>query len=658
MAARFLPPLTSRLEKGVLPPLAILLLVVLGLAALSPCRDAVAEDASLDKPVGLAGILAGKIPVDGNDLQTMQRRVRVIAKRVLPATVCLRIGPAQGSGVVVSRDGLILTAGHAVGKPGRQVLVTFSDGSTARGITLGMNRKCDAGMVKLVEVPAKKHFSFVPLGDSSTLKNGQWCIATGHPGGYEPGRKPVVRLGRILAKNKMLVTTDCPLICGDSGGPLFDLDGRVIAIHSRIAGAMTSNIHVPIGRFRESWERLVKGETWGTPPNQGPFLGVVGDMQADNARISCVHPGSPAATAGLQVGDQIMRLGDQKVQTFRRFSEYVQRHVKAGDQITLVVRRHDKEVKLNIVVGSCARKNRLAWGRSELPPGMQAEVWSNYDRRDHTLVKAAFRSVMDVANQGTVRILCDGKPAALGMIVGKEGYVLTKASQLSGEITCRLQDGQIHKAEIVGIHSGHDLAMLRLAGEKLPTIVWKRCEVPAIGSWVATSGRGIASPLTIGVVSVAPRACGNATCEEPGTVVASPSEEKIPTTASERAAMRKEKEKASRPPLRQKRHKRKIVHYRFTGKRSHRRTGFSCVLQHDSVIRPIDCGGPLVDLQGNLIGLNIARASRVATYAIPWKTIQPLLDDLKSGKLSPPDISTRAKLKTKPFIPRHRKKRA
>jgi serine protease Do len=70
-------------------------------------------------------------------------------------------------------------------------------------------------------------------------------------------------------------------------------------------------------------------------------------------------------------------------------------------------------------------------------------------------------------------------------------------------------------------------------------------------------------------------------------------------------------------------------------KLSNRRTGFPIILQHDSVVLPEDCGGPLVDLEGRVIGLNIARAGRVESYAIPAETIRPLLADLMSGKLAP-----------------------
>ena len=68
---------------------------------------------------------------------------------------------------------------------------------------------------------------------------------------------------------------------------------------------------------------------------------------------------------------------------------------------------------------------------------------------------------------------------------------------------------------------------------------------------------------------------------------------------------------------------------------SSRRSGYAVILQHDSVIKPSDCGGPLVDLQGRVLGINISRAGRVESWAIPAEVVQPLLSDLKSGRLAP-----------------------
>src|SRR5262249_12626858 len=146
------------------------------------------------------------------------------------------------------------------GTAGRPVTIIMPDGKRLKGETLGANRGIDSGMVKITD---KGEWPYLEMGKSESLKRGQWCIAVGHPGGFRPGRPPVVRVGRVQDATKSLIRPDCTLVGGDSGGPLFDLDGRVIGIHSRISGSIAANIHVPVDTYRETFERLVKAEVWG-----------------------------------------------------------------------------------------------------------------------------------------------------------------------------------------------------------------------------------------------------------------------------------------------------------------------------------------------------------------------------------------------------------
>src|SRR5207248_718654 len=76
---------------------------------------------------------------------------------------------------------------------------------------------------------------------------------------------------------------------------------------------------------------------------------------------------------------------------------------------------------------------------------------------------------------------------------------------------------------------------------------------------------------------------------------------------------------------------------------SSRRTGYPTILQYDAVVKPVDCGGPIVDLEGRVIGINICRAGRTESWAVPSEVIRPLLAELKSGKLAPPVVPQDAK---------------
>ena len=81
----------------------------------------------------------------------------------------------------------------------------------------------------------------------------------------------------------------------------------------------------------------------------------------------------------------------------------------------------------------------------------------------------------------------------------------------------------------------------------------------------------------------------------------------------------------------------------ISGPLSRRRNGFPAVFTHDTVLKPAQCGGPLVDLSGKVVGINIARAGRSSTYALPTETVLALLDDLKSGKWAPPKADEKPK---------------
>jgi serine protease Do len=291
---------------------------------------------------------APALPQSLDELKALQEQVRAVVDRALPATVGVRVGTAIGSGVIVSADGYVLTAGHVSGEPGRSATIYLADGSQVRGQTLGANLGADSGLIKLVE---DRTWPFVEMGRSAMVERGQWCVATGHPGGPRRGRAPVVRLGRILAVGKRFLRTDCTLISGDSGGPLFDLHGKVIGIHSHIGTPLTANMHVVVDTYRETWDRLVRGDTWGGSPGPGmPYLGVRLDGQARECLIRGVEADSPAARAGLQAGDVVLKFGDS---TIADADDLIARTARRqpGDEVALVIRRDDAILTLKVVIG-------------------------------------------------------------------------------------------------------------------------------------------------------------------------------------------------------------------------------------------------------------------------------------------------------------------
>jgi len=289
-------------------------------------------------------------PESLQDLQELQERVQKVLAKTQPATVGVRVGGASGSAVIVSKDGLVLTAGHVCGAPGRNVEFIFPDGKKVKGKTLGVNHDIDSGLMQITD-KNDGGWPFVDMGKSGTLKPGDWVIATGHPGGFRSDRPPVVRLGRVLQNRSSGIQTDCTLVGGDSGGPLFDLDGRVVAINSRISGPLTMNFHVPVDTFRDTWDRLASAEEWGANSRSGgPWLGIQGEKHDKGCRVGSFSPESPAQKADLKVGDVITKFNGEAIKDLEQLATLISRK-KSGDEIKLEIVRGEETLEKKVILG-------------------------------------------------------------------------------------------------------------------------------------------------------------------------------------------------------------------------------------------------------------------------------------------------------------------
>ncbi len=283
-----------------------------------------------------------------DDLKAIQEHTKKVLEKVIPSTVGVQIGGASGSGVIISKDGFVLTAGHVSGKPGQKCTLILHDGKRLEGKSLGRYSSIDSGMF---QITTPGEYEFCEMGKSADLKPGQWCIAVGHPNGYIRGRSPVVRLGRILNKSSTFINTDCALVGGDSGGPLFDMEGKVIGIHSRIGPTIASNMHVPVDTYRETWDRLVKGEEIGPGSSAiAVYLGVQRDDAAKDCKLSRVTEGSPAEKGGLKAGDVILKFDGKEIKSYDDMLGVLSKK-KPDDEVEVVVKRGDDMVNLKVKLG-------------------------------------------------------------------------------------------------------------------------------------------------------------------------------------------------------------------------------------------------------------------------------------------------------------------
>jgi putative serine protease PepD len=294
--------------------------------------------------------------------------VAAAAQKALPSTVDLRVqlgqGVAEGSGVILTADGNVLTNNHVVAGA-RAISVTLSDGSEHPATVVGTAPSYDLAVVKLTGVSG---LTPATLGQSSDLQVGQPVVAIGSP----QGLTGTVTTGIVSAFNRTVqvqgadgtgvvyngLQTDTPINPGNSGGPLVNLDGQVIGINSAIAtgggqsnGSIGLGFAIPVDQAKRVAQEIMDNGT-----ATKPVLGVQGgdtppSADQSGARISAVQAGSPAAQAGLAVGDVVTEVGNARVEDF---SDLVARigSYAPGQQVTLTVGSGGAERTVNVTLGS------------------------------------------------------------------------------------------------------------------------------------------------------------------------------------------------------------------------------------------------------------------------------------------------------------------
>lgn len=280
-----------------------------------------------------------------NELLAIQSKIDAVLPRLLPAVVAVE----GGSGVIVSSEGHILTASHVTKKAGRTIFVRLADGRSVQARTLGTNVNSDTAALKLV---GNGPWPFVQMGDSTVAELGDWCLTLGYPLSFERGKPAAVRIGRILKKSKSRFVTDSPIMGGDSGGPLFDLDGELIAISSRIKSDVSQNLFVPIERYQTQWQQLASSiDVPKMKRSQTSYLGILGETDFDRVRIRRVYQGSPAAKAGLLENDVIISFGGKRVGNFDDVANVLKAR-KPGEEVIAQLNRYGTLLNVSVRLGS------------------------------------------------------------------------------------------------------------------------------------------------------------------------------------------------------------------------------------------------------------------------------------------------------------------
>jgi len=263
----------------------------------------------------------------------------------------------QGSGVIVSADGLILTNHHVAGDADR-IEVKLADGRVLPAKLVGTDEPTDVAVLRI----GGRGYPAGVLGDSDKVEVGQWALAIGNPFGLENS----VTLGIVSARGRRgivgaasyedFIQTDAAVNPGNSGGPLVDIDGEIIgintAIFSRSGGYQGIGFAIPSNLARTIQERLVKEgrvtRSWlgvGIQDVTAELAAALGLQEPRGVVVTQVMTDSPAQRAGLRRGDVILSLDGRPVENAGDLRNRVA-HSPVGSEVAMEVMRAGK--KLNV----------------------------------------------------------------------------------------------------------------------------------------------------------------------------------------------------------------------------------------------------------------------------------------------------------------------
>jgi putative serine protease PepD len=262
---------------------------------------------------------------------------------------------AQGSGFVYDSDGHVVTNNHVV-DGASSITVRFQDGSQYKATVVGTDPSTDLAVVK-VDAPASKLHPLT-LGDSGALQVGDGVVAIGSPFGLDE----TVTSGIVSALNRSIsssssftiagaIQTDAAINHGNSGGPLLDMSGQVVGVNTQIESESGGNdgvgFAVPSSTIRSVVSQLVSGKSV-----EHAYLGVfIGDANGAGAKIARVRSGSPAAKAGLKVGDVVTEFGGRSIGSSDELTAAVSAH-KPGDKVSVTYRRGDSTKTTDVTLGN------------------------------------------------------------------------------------------------------------------------------------------------------------------------------------------------------------------------------------------------------------------------------------------------------------------
>jgi len=302
--------------------------------------------------------------------------VAEVVKLAEPSIVRIAINGGVGSGFVIAEDGYIITNNHVIETGPANILVTMSDGAEYRATVIGTDPRSDLALLK-IDATGLKTLELAKLAD---VVVGQDVVAIGYALDLTGGEGPAysVTRGIVSQKNRGInesgilgaVQTDAAINRGNSGGPLLSLYGEVVGVNTALApdlttGGVAQGIGYAVGadtvqavyeelraNGRVSRGYLGIGRFEALRPAQARELGIPEDSGGVYlGPASSVAPGGPAARAGLQVGDVIVRIGEYKIDTEADLAVALIRN-RAGETVEIEVYRGGQQITLTVTLGT------------------------------------------------------------------------------------------------------------------------------------------------------------------------------------------------------------------------------------------------------------------------------------------------------------------
>ncbi|MBO9636094.1 MAG: trypsin-like peptidase domain-containing protein [Chitinophagaceae bacterium] len=536
------------------------------------------------------------------DTRALENRIQQVVNQVAPATVAVSQYDSISdkklsvtfSAVVINAEGYILSAAHAV-SANQVYQVVFPDGKKTFALGLGSLKIVDAAVMKIIQPGNWPH---AEMGWSYNLQPFQPCLSLGYPGNMKQSGHPLVRFGYVTQSslNPGFLCNTALMEPGDSGGPLFDLNGKVIGIHSRISQSLDANFEIPVDQFRKYWEQLKKPEDiiYEMPPVT---------LKTDSVAPSTFSRPFPAL--------ENMHNNFQGMLTSL-----------AAGSIEVVSPLNGEESEALGTLISVANHNYIISKSSIVG---KDSIFVTYKKRSIPVKVIARDSLKDLV------LLSPGIDLEGGIDI-LSTHADEKLFSNAGKFL--ISPGTYYQAAKVSVLSSPTIGpMLGGWGSYLGVTVTERDSTIVIdkidpGSMAFHSklknGDRIISINGIKVSSTEELEWEISTCRPYSTILLKGKRKGFGYTR--KIVLRQR----GNPVV-------NALHLaeQFEGGKSVRRDGFKKVFIHDARLYPSECGGPVFDEEGNFMGINIARACRTSSIALPTDEVKDFVKTaLQSGSIS------------------------